>query len=348
MEIRKYFAATNSYNGFKSYFGDIFRSSDYDSISVLKGGPGTGKSTFMRKIKESLAAKGAKVDEIYCSSDPDSLDGIIAENSGKRVAMVDGTAPHERDAIIPGAIDEIINLGTNWDCRFLLANKEQILLLNNEKKRSYSAAYFYLKIAGECESRMYADELAMYNTEKLISKAYCLADSVSKNRNSKLKTLLLSSFGKNGKYKLSLENNDYDVIKVEGGDGVKRQFLTYLRDALIRLEEDLIVIPYSLRDTLTDMLILPSSRIIFATEGEGEKYQLTDCINDKTINILEHTRKARQIFTDALIEAERWFKVAADQHSGLEKIYSSCMNFDMNRELCDKKCRELAAILGLD
>ena len=77
--------------------------------------------------------KECKVQEIFCSSDPHSLDGVIAEKNDRRIAMVDGTAPHERDAVIPGAIDEIINLGDFWERRWLVGQKENIKRLAKEK-----------------------------------------------------------------------------------------------------------------------------------------------------------------------------------------------------------------------
>ena len=146
---RKYFAAANSYHGFVSFFDSIFDARDYERIFILKGGPGTGKNSFMKAIRDRFISRDLEIEEIYCSSDPKSLDGLILEHETKKVAVIDGTAPHERDPRLPGAVDEIINLGENWDSRWLTANKEKILLLNEEKRKAYSTAYEYLKM-GKC------------------------------------------------------------------------------------------------------------------------------------------------------------------------------------------------------
>ena len=53
-----YFAAANSYNGFIGYFDRAFRSEDFDRIFVLKGGPGTGKSSLMRALSKILSDEG--------------------------------------------------------------------------------------------------------------------------------------------------------------------------------------------------------------------------------------------------------------------------------------------------
>ena len=53
-KISTYFAAANSYRGFISYFDKIFPSTEFEKIFVLKGGPGTGKTTVANIIaKES-------------------------------------------------------------------------------------------------------------------------------------------------------------------------------------------------------------------------------------------------------------------------------------------------------
>ena len=114
---KAYFGAANGYDGFRSYFDEIFDSKNYKRVFVIKGGPGTGKSTFMKRISKHFTRNGDDVEEIYCSSDPSSLDGVIIGRENKKIAFLDGTSPHERDAKFPGAIDEIINLGDNFDTK---------------------------------------------------------------------------------------------------------------------------------------------------------------------------------------------------------------------------------------
>ena len=134
-KTKRYYAAANSYKGFISFFDKVFDSKEFDRIYILKGGPGTGKSSFMKKIATNFCDQECETDEIYCSSDPKSLDGIIIKKESRRIAIIDGTAPHERDAVIPGAIDEIINLGEGWDSRWLIAKRNKICELTEEKAK---------------------------------------------------------------------------------------------------------------------------------------------------------------------------------------------------------------------
>ncbi|MBQ3014173.1 MAG: ATPase, partial [Clostridia bacterium] len=63
-----YFAASNSTKGFISYYEEIFRASRIGRIYAVKGGPGTGKSCFLRDVSESAAGHGWECEYIYCSS----------------------------------------------------------------------------------------------------------------------------------------------------------------------------------------------------------------------------------------------------------------------------------------
>ncbi len=144
-ENRHYFPGNNTPLGFFSYYGYILGQREANKIICIKGGPGTGKSTFMRKIGQHFAEKGQSVDFLHCSADENSLDGIVLRD--KRVAIIDGTSPHMTDPITPGAVDKIINLGEFWNEDGIAENKEEIIDLNEESARWYRIAYNYLNAA---------------------------------------------------------------------------------------------------------------------------------------------------------------------------------------------------------
>ena len=89
--IHKYFTCANSSQGFVNYFPSTL--DQMEKIYILKGGPGTGKSTLMKKIGNHFLSRGQNVEHIYCSSDAASLDGVVL--CGSKTAVVDGTAPHD-------------------------------------------------------------------------------------------------------------------------------------------------------------------------------------------------------------------------------------------------------------
>lgn len=146
MRENKYFAASNSRYGFKNYYEKIFDRKKLKHIYVIKGGPGTGKSSFMRKLAKVSEERGLEVSYIYCSSDPNSLDGIII--GGADVAFLDGTAPHIFEPSLVGAAEDIINLGEGWDSRRLAQSKEIIESISEKKAECYKRAYSFLDIYG--------------------------------------------------------------------------------------------------------------------------------------------------------------------------------------------------------
>lgn len=99
--------------GFISCFDHLMPDGLLRRKLILKGGPGVGKSTFMRRIHAALCENGASSTLYFCSGDPDSLDAVSMPDAG--VLILDGTAPHVVDPQIPGARDSIINLGECLD-----------------------------------------------------------------------------------------------------------------------------------------------------------------------------------------------------------------------------------------
>lgn len=146
---RAAFAASNSSHGFRNYYGDIFTDRRVDRLYVIKGGPGTGKSHFMKVVARRARTIGYDVEEFYCSSDPQSLDGVrLTKDGAPALGIVDGTAPHVREPHLPGAVDEIINLGVFWDASRLSAERDVIRTLTEDKANAYKRAYGYLSAAG--------------------------------------------------------------------------------------------------------------------------------------------------------------------------------------------------------
>lgn len=142
--VREFFPGGNTPLGFFSYYDHII-GPDATRIFLIKGGPGVGKSSFMKEIAAVLNEQGFNVELHHCSSDPASLDGVVFPQI--RVAMIDGTSPHVVDPRNPGAVDEILHLGDYWDEAGMRHGKPEILALNREVGRLFGRAYRYLKAA---------------------------------------------------------------------------------------------------------------------------------------------------------------------------------------------------------
>ena len=331
----KYFAAANSYGGFISYFDNIFNSVDYDKVYVLKGGPGTGKSNLMKKLSSNFLQKEYNVHEIYCSSDPKSLDGVIIEGEKGRVTMLDGTSPHERDAVIPGAIDEIINLGDGWDGRWLEAKRKDILDLIKEKSQSYKTAYDYLKIAGESNNTIKKYFTLKIDKSKLKSLAESILKDIAIEKSAKKQIRLLSSFGRYGEYSLdAFETTEKKIIDICGHKQASSILIKYLQSKLSNMGVDIIVYPSALDPGALDAIELINQPFIIR-HASSETVNANDFF-DLTQTDKERIKKAEYLTYEALEEAKRWFSIASDIHFRLEEIYSEAMNFEKNDAIFDK------------
>jgi hypothetical protein len=142
--LKHVFPGGNTPRGFFSFYDQII-GAEAKRILIIKGGPGVGKSSFMRSIGETMLCRGYDVEFHHCSSDNHSLDGILIPEIG--VAMLDGTAPHIVDPKHPGCVDEIVNFGDYWNENGIVAGKRRILELSQTVGRYFQRAYRYLAAA---------------------------------------------------------------------------------------------------------------------------------------------------------------------------------------------------------
>lgn len=86
------FLGANSPVGFVSQFERAYNLTDGWRVYIIKGGPGTGKSSFMKKAANQAEKQGLLHYVAYCSSDPLSVDAVVIPEI--RIMIADGTAPH--------------------------------------------------------------------------------------------------------------------------------------------------------------------------------------------------------------------------------------------------------------
>lgn len=150
MQTLHYFAGGNTADGFFSCFEDILPPAERKRMYFIKGGPGVGKSTLMKQVGRAAEAKGRETVYFHCSSDPDSLDGISLPELG--MGMMDGTAPHVYDPVIPGARDTLLSLGDFLDEKALAPHAGEIGRIQREISARFARCYRYLAAAREVRS----------------------------------------------------------------------------------------------------------------------------------------------------------------------------------------------------
>lgn len=143
--ILNYFPGGNTALGFCSFYKYIIKHEEARRIICIKGGPGTGKSTLMKRIGKDFNEKGYDIELHHCSSDSNSIDGIVIKDL--KIAMIDGTAPHVTDPIYPGAVDEVLNLGQCWNESGFKVGRDDIIRLTKEISGHFQSTYKYLAAA---------------------------------------------------------------------------------------------------------------------------------------------------------------------------------------------------------
>ena len=214
-----YFPGGNTPEGFFSYYHEILDKSTPGKLAIIKGGPGTGKSTFLKRLGKKLSEAGEEVTYLHCSSDPNSLDGVFLPVRNSLV--MDGTAPHLTDPRYPGAYDIVLNF-----CDFIgdIFEKETILSESRQAKNTFSEGYCYLRSA-----KALLDLMLQRSERTLLEHEICSFASRIAGRISSYpatgyeKTVFLSAITADGFRNFFQENlKEYHVIAIEAevGDAV--------------------------------------------------------------------------------------------------------------------------------
>ena len=144
-QVTNFFVGANSGAGFQNLFSQVTDETAAYDVMVLKGGPGVGKNTFMREIGRTMERAGTPVEYLWCSGDPDSLDGVVLP--ALRCAVVDGTSPHVVEPRFPAAVGRYVDLGRFYDLTAAKLSATEVKAHTYAYKRAYERAYRYLKAA---------------------------------------------------------------------------------------------------------------------------------------------------------------------------------------------------------
>lgn len=137
------FLGANSPLGFHSFYQQAMV--EASESWIIKGCPGCGKSTFMRHIASGMTTKDINVEMFKCSSDPQSLDGVLIPHIS--TAYFDGTSPHVLEPEYPGAVSNYLDLGQFIDFESIKSRKAELQELFVSYRAYYPEAYTRLKTA---------------------------------------------------------------------------------------------------------------------------------------------------------------------------------------------------------
>lgn len=341
-KIREMFPGGNTSQGFFSYYDYILCQEKAARIFCIKGGPGVGKSTFMRKIGYELINLGYDVEFLHCSSDNNSLDGVVIPSIS--VALLDGTAPHVVDPKNPGAVDEIINLGDFWNEEGIRKNKEDVLNANKEVGRTFRRVYRYLEAAYSiyrdneeivescCIDRAKVNEVSQKFMKELFGDI-CIAPHEGKDRR-----LFAGAITPKGlvNYLHTLINADrVYILKGMPGTGTQR-VLQKLKEAALERGFDVESFYCALNPNKIEHLIIPDLKMSFTTSNSYHSLNNEDStvINLDEYLINSQLEKYREIIDSNNANFNHLLDVAIQNiakakmiHDQLEGYYIPNMNF---------------------
>lgn len=138
MSVTKYYyGGGNTSIGYFSLFNQLVKSLKH--VYLLKGGPGTGKSSFIKQIGSVLEGRGFAIDYLSNPTDKDCLDGLIVP--ALKLGMFAASAPQNIEPIYPGIIGKVIDLMEFSDLEKLQNYSNEIIRYTDEINDQYETAY---------------------------------------------------------------------------------------------------------------------------------------------------------------------------------------------------------------
>lgn len=348
-----YFAAANTAAGFVSSFSELFdaASGEWNKIYILKGGPGTGKSGFLRKTADAAEKRGYKTERFYCSSDTRSLDGVRIPELG--VALLDGTAPHMVDPKYPGAVEEILNLGMFFDAGVLREHTTEIRALSGENASHHARAARYLRAAGEMRQVRRGLLDGAFLPEKAARAAQRIVRlcPTEKTETVRAETRFATANSTQGYVHLpSAENSAAHLISVGDKNGIAAGFLSALVTAAKERGVSYVRYADPLLPSETEGIYLPGCDTVYLADRFGAVREDAEHLNATRFydsarlgENREKLRFAAKCETALLDGAYEALASAGNVHDALETYYISAMDF---RALDAYTARFLKSVFG--
>jgi hypothetical protein len=349
----RFFLGSNSPRGFYSKF-DTFYDLDEDwYCRILKGSPGCGKSNLIKKIAEAGIKNKTETEYIYCSSDPDSLDGVVFPEL--KTCVIDGTAPHMLDPIYPGAVEHIINLGDCWNAKRLKSSREGIIKSNNSNVALHDRAKKYLTAYGAIFSDTLESLIEKIDFEKIKNYGKRLASTIFNssqlNKRAKESLRFISAISPKGVifYEENLEyfGNIYEIMDAQGVIG--DILLKYIRNNALTYGYDIVTCfnPITLNERLEGILIPELDTALIVS---NDWHSISDEMHSKRIQSSrfladgeEFTENSfnKRMEKSLIFEAIESMKKAKEIHDVLEDFYIKAMDFDSVDKITEKIISEI-------
>ncbi|MEG0570079.1 MAG: hypothetical protein RR497_00355 [Oscillospiraceae bacterium] len=342
-KIVDFFLGANSSKGFYSLFKQLEIPVKSWRSFVIKGGPGTGKSNMMKKIVDNFEDKRGLIEKIHCSSDIDSLDGVILHNCN--CSIVDATSPHVIEPDLPGVYETTVNFCQAFDEELLNSRFEQIISAKNAGSIYHEKCCKLLNCAQILLNDNYEIALACTDTKKIenFAKRIKALEFSLKGNGAKEHVRYLSAVTNKGitaylETPTKLCKNIY-VIK-DDFSCTSSLFLSLLREYALASELEIFTCFCSMKPTSKiEHIFIPELNLGFMT---WNKFLDLSQINPyKVVNYARFTDKEKlgaykqrisfnkKLATQLINSAVQTLKNAKICHDQLEKFYNDAVDFSL-------------------
>ncbi len=349
-----FFLGANTADGFFSLSKEMLADGDEVRLFLLKGGPGTGKSSIMKAVCAKAKEENIGFERIYCSSDPDSLDAVFLPSL--QAVVCDATPPHPFELKFPGICGRLLDMGQCWDVQILESVREEILSLSRANSAAHAGCLRFLSAAGRMQSECM--QIALANTDLLrvirCAKRVCAKYLSAKNEPAAVTQRFLSACTPKG------ETVFYDtlcglcpkIIAVEDEIGaVSAAFMQTVLQEAVRKGCRVIACPDILRPNGTpEHILLPDAGLAFFTSDRfhpapdtavriirSERFSDTAAMQ-KHKNRLSFCRNATDELRDGAVEKLEKAKLL---HDRLESHYIAAMDFGKAEKIKNELLDEL-------
>lgn len=351
MEI-SFFLGANSGEGFVSLYDQLGGGTLRDLL-ILKGGPGSGKSSFMRRIARAMETRGEQVVHVYCSGDPQSLDAVIFP--GVRAAAVDGTSPHVLEPRYAGAAERYCDLGRFCSAAGAKAHRAEIVRLSDAYRASYAEAYRLLRAMTAVEDEQRALARRGFDAPALVRRAEGIAARELRGKaapGGAVQRAFLGGVTHEGRLLR------FDTVRMlcprvyalQDSFGLAAPLLETLCSSALAHGERAILCPDPLRPQTPQHLLLPGRGLAFVTEQQApdEKPYRRLRLDAAAEGALSRTERAKLRFIRRIArsledETVDTLRRAKAQHDALEALYNPLMDFDGVYALADEEAARFAS-----
>lgn len=343
-----FFLGANAPGGFVSHFSDVYDPEDGWRTYILKGGPGTGKSSFMKKIAEKMIHSGENVYLGACSSDFGSIDAVVIPD--RKIMIADGTAPHVMEPVYPGVCEVIVNLGEYYDSARLKSAAPRIIQIYHDNKTLHQRASRYITAAGTLLADNYRIAMNATDSEKSVKFGTSLAArALGKGKGSGKESLrFLSAVTPSGHVFLSdtLNKMCSKIYAVDDEYGAaSRMIMSSIRSTALKLGHDIITCPcpFAPKEKI-EHIIVPEVKTAFVTVNRWIDAEPTErVIHSSRFTDIGSMRSKKQRMTfnrkasnELIIAAGETLAQAKAVHDKLEGFYIDAMDFAKVDDRCDR------------